>query len=538
MTGRPSEATIWDVPAPVRPATPLRLPRASANAEELRWRGQAVTAPIERLVRAAANTVHDEDRYDLRRLAHRAIDLAVASMGFARELTDDELLEALAAFASRMAPEVSADEHRAVAAFVRKTLLNEQGDFAKFAFTGFDEEGGRHPFAFHLLTLRDAGEDTVVRASPEAINVFLRALDLDVTDAEAAVGVMLERQLADGRFEAAETSAVAASRASVAYAATLGNLLEDTRRDVTALDWRGSVRDEIETARRHVASRILEDDRLTEHVREGIEAPEEHVRGSAGRIAGILRECKEIHLDLEGRLVGANQAFLDAQREQQLARRTRLRLLSIERELLGPVLALPRAAATEITTLFAEEVLGLVAPRRIPLATFIEDLLEPARITSGREPEPEEPEVDEELADPQRYDDAALAAAARIFEGARVAPRRLSALVRDAAAVDPEIALETVELVWLVGLFAFAPEATDDDADPGITRVLTDGLAALDDGTELDDSGFAGADLLVGATLAIEALEDQRNADPALALDAPPVDDVVIPLERFRKARR
>jgi hypothetical protein len=95
--------------------------------------------------------------------------------------------------------------------------------------------------------------------------------------------------------------------------------------------------------------------------------------------------------------------------------------LSIERELLGPVLALPRAAATEITTLFAEEVLGLVAPRRIPLATFIEDLLEPARITSGREPEAEEPEVDEELADPQRYDDAALAAAARIFEARGVA---------------------------------------------------------------------------------------------------------------------
>jgi hypothetical protein len=384
MTGRPSEATIWDVPAPVRPATPLRLPRASANAEELRWRGQAVTAPIERLVRAAANTVHDEDRYDLRRLAHRAIDLAVASMGFARELTDDELLEALAAFASRMAPEVSADEHRAVAAFVRKTLLNEQGDFAKFAFTGFDEEGGRHPFAFHLLTLRDAGEDTVVRASPEAINVFLRALDLDVTDAEAAVGVMLERQLADGRFEAAETSAVAASRASVAYAATLGNLLEDTRRDVTALDWRGSVRDEIETARRHVASRILEDDRLTEHVREGIEAPEEHVRGSAGRIAGILRECKEIHLDLEGRLVGANQAFLDAQREQQLARRTRLRLLSIERELLGPVLALPRAAATEITTLFAEEVLGLVATRSSPTRSAMTTPRSPPRPASSR----------------------------------------------------------------------------------------------------------------------------------------------------------
>lgn len=82
-------------------------PTADATARG-RWRALVLTDPVAKLVRSAAHAGIDDDTYDLRQLALAAIDVAVASMGFAREATLDEVLDALAGIAARMQP---AEEH-------------------------------------------------------------------------------------------------------------------------------------------------------------------------------------------------------------------------------------------------------------------------------------------------------------------------------------------------------------------------------------------------------------------------------------------
>ena len=60
----------------------VRSPAADASMRA-RWRALILTDPVARLVRNAAHaTVHQA--YDLRQLALAAVDIAVASMGFAR----------------------------------------------------------------------------------------------------------------------------------------------------------------------------------------------------------------------------------------------------------------------------------------------------------------------------------------------------------------------------------------------------------------------------------------------------------------------
>ena len=521
---RPS---IWEPepdPAP-RALAPADVELDRPATEEHRWRSQTVSAPIEQMVRAGAHAGEAEgrfaDRYDLRRLGHRAIDAVVASMGIARELTDTELLAGLAASAAKMAPGAPQEEWQAVAEFVYAHLMNAPDEFAKFAYTGIDPDGRRRPFEFQLLLPRESEAGIAINASPEAINVFLKAFDLDVTDAEVAMSVMLERQISEGRFEAAAVTAEAAGRISLGASARIGEFLEDTRRDVTSVDWRGSVRNELERARRHVSGRILEDDRLLEHVAAGTESEDPAIRAASGDIREILAGCKRLHLGLEDRLVRAHRTFLDAQTEQRLARRIRLRLLSLGGQLFEPVLRLPVADAAAVTDAFAFVALGPSAPRLPWLSPLIDALLAPPRSVELTPRDPEAPETSDEP-DIQTYADAAVARARAIFATALTAPRRLSELLDEAGeTADPEVN----ELVWLGSLWAFASDTADDaDTDASHVSELTGDLVADDDGTVLGGPEFAGADLLLGRADTLAALrlppEQPAEGSAPVSLDA------------------
>jgi hypothetical protein len=73
-------------------------PAADATARG-RWKALVLTDPVAKLVRNAVHGGFSDDVYDLRQLALAAIDVVVASMGFAREATLDEVIDTLAGLA-------------------------------------------------------------------------------------------------------------------------------------------------------------------------------------------------------------------------------------------------------------------------------------------------------------------------------------------------------------------------------------------------------------------------------------------------------
>lgn len=505
------------------------LPR-SLSGEDRRWRAQAIIAPIEQLVRSMANIPIPADRFDVRRLSQYAIDVVVSSMGSSRETTQDELVDALAVMAREMTPDASLAETRDVAGRVYRGLLNEQHEYTKFEFTAIGPDAVRRPFTFRLLLLRQ-GEDLEVIASDEAINVFLSALDLDPSDAETAYSAVFERQLDDGRFDAAEISAANAARASTALSAQIAEVLDAVRRDLRSVNWAADARPRISEATVHVSRRIIDDDKLLSRARQGTDHEDPKMREVLGRIADVVRDGKRAHLALERRLVGAHEAFLDAQRIQELARRTRLRILSTQHELLEPVLALARADAVLVTDAFAEGALGLRVPRLLRLASMIDTLLAGGRVVEPREVVVEDAgDPDAAGPDPQTYPPAVRNAARIVLETCLLTPRRLTDLLAAARVqADPEA---VAELVWLTALWSFAPEDTADDS--ASADALVGGLAVIDDGTALDDGEFAGSDLLVGGAAAISALTD---LPVRASVDAEPGADAPIDLAAARRRR-
>lgn len=502
---------------------PLVSPAADATARG-RWRALVLTDPIHKLVRNAAHAGVDDDLYDLRRLAMAAVDLAVASMGFAREATLEEVVDALAGLAARMQPgEEHAPRWRDIAQLVVKGLLNDPHEQRRFSYTFADltDPGAVRfdTYSFRLLSLRDTEYGPVLVASDQAVMLFLDGLDVDIEDAEAALAHVLQRQLDDERFDAAVRTAAMAERTSLGMSAMLTDLLDATSRDVRSHDWLIDVPERLGRARKHVAGRISEDDRTLEHVQNGLDGEvSAAVRAASGQIVDLLRRAKNIHLDLHDRLVGARDVFLTAQVRQRLARRRRLRLLALGEELFTPTLALASQDATTVVETFADRALGVRVPRLARFDDMVDLLWAPPRQREVAEPEVEDPGDEDTTEDVQRYPEAVLRAARDVLAATRTAPTRLSALLDAAAAIDPTTVDgavgDVVELVLLSALWAFAPDLSgDDEEQAGEVDLLAVGLAAGDDGTALAHPLACGADLLVTALP-----PDQPTAEMAAAV--------------------
>jgi hypothetical protein len=486
-------------------------PTADATARG-RWRALVLTDPVAKLVRNAAHSGIADDTYDLRQLALAAVDIVVASMGFAREATLDEVLDILTGLAARMQPaEEHAGEWPDVAQLVLRGLLNDAHEQRRFSYTFADltTPGAVRwdSYSFRLLSLRDTEYGPVLVASDQAVMLYLDGLDVDIEDADAALAHVLQRQLDDQRFDAAVRTAAQAERTSHGMAAMLTDLLDATVRDVRSHDWLVDVPQRLDRARRHVEGRIGEDDHFLEHVQSGLDAdtsPE--VRAASGQIVDLLRSAKRVHLDLERRLVGAREVFLDAQVRQHLARRRRLRLLALGDELFTPSLALPARDAGQVTDVFADRALGASVPRLIRFDDLVDALWTPPRLCETPEATSEDAGEDGDVDDIQPYPDAVLTAAREVLAATRIAPTRLSALLTAAAGVDPNTVggtvEEVVELVLLASLWAFAPDIADADEEAGgEVDLLASGLTAVDDGARFSQLGVHGADLLVSASL-------------------------------------
>ncbi|WP_098956018.1 hypothetical protein [Pseudonocardia sp. N23] len=483
-------------------------PAADASARD-RWRALALTDPVSRLVRNAAHAGIDDADYDLRLLALAAVDVVVGSMGFAREATLDDLVDELTGLASRMCPG-RPDQARDAAQTVVRGLLNDAHDQRRFSyrFADLGAPGAAvrwEAYSFRLLSLREAEYGPVVVASDQAVTLFLNGLDVDLEDADRALAHVLQRQLDDRRFDAAARTAAQAERTSVGMSATLAELLDATRRDVGSHDWEQEVPQRLARARRHVEARIGEDDRLLEHVQGGLDAetsPE--VRAVSGRIVDLVGRARRVHLDLERRLVGAREVFLTAQVRQRLTRRRRLRMLALRDEVLLPVLALPRPAALDVATAFADRALGVTVPRLVRFDDMVDMLWAPPRARESAEPDVEVvPDVGDATQDVQRYPEPVVGAARQVLAAVTGGDEvRLSALldgVPIAAADASTEEAEVAELVLLSALWAFAPDvAAEAEGDvAGEIDVLAGGIEARRDGRLLDRPDVGGPDLLV-----------------------------------------
>jgi hypothetical protein len=468
--------------------------------------GRAVVDPsFTRRVKALARTlpVHDLDaskgqregdwtRYDLRALALAAVDAVIDEMGLAYGATAAAVRARLAALARAAAPDRPPAQAEQVAAAVLDALLNDRERREAFAVPYSDWSGPAHRRAqlvFKLLEEVEAPDGTIVlRATDEAVNLFVGALDRDVEDAQAAAEAILESQLRRGRIDQAVATAREARLRSVQFAGRVRRVLDATRRDLRQVDWGEDVPRLLDDALHHLASRLDVERHLVATLRDTLDeiadAGEDGGARGAAQAAELVRlvtDCQSRHLELHEQLLGARGEFLAAQDRQRFAPAADARAVDLGEELLKPLLRVEAAVAEPAAGAFVLGALGPAPPRLARLPDLVDALLQPRRSADEHGERGGEPDLVALDLDAWRFSPETWVAALDVLDVVGPAPVRLSDLLADARRRGGP---QAAELVALTVLHAFAPEG-----EPG--------LVARDDGGRLEDPDLAGADLLV-----------------------------------------
>jgi hypothetical protein len=492
-----SPASTECVPLPLG-AAPRAAPGPAAD-EGLarRLRALACTAPLHDLDVRKANLAGEYTVYAMAEVALAAIDLVTLTMDFDAGADHDQIVVRLLPRVAAQAPGRPAGEHERVARWVLENLINvgsvDRGFRAVYGTFGADGAYVRRDYDFKLVEeVPGYGGSVCLRTTDEAVNVLVGALDTDVTSAQIAAEVKLEVLIGRGRLADAQHAAEQARYRTVQYAETLRRTLEATRRNVRAVDWLEAVPDMIDEALGHVADRYRHENAILTNIRRARdEAEEPEHKRRAAELVDIVKDCIRRHTQLQSRLLEAGPLFRAEQDRQAFAAPAACAGLDLYGQLVAPVLPLPLEQAIRVTDAFFARGTGLRAPAVVRVGDLVDILLNPPAERAHLGAAMPEPDL---IATPDdsRFSAEQLTSAVELLDLEHDAPRRLSGLLADARRRDPE-------LPYLVALLAFHA------ASPPIGTAYRQGeqrlIFAVDDGAELGDPEFGGADLIVGTVL-------------------------------------
>ncbi|MDJ0465829.1 hypothetical protein [Streptomyces sp. H27-C3] len=475
-----------------------------------RLRALACTAPLHDLDVRKANLAGEYSVYAMAEVALAAIDLVTLNMDFDTGADHEQIVARLLPRVAAQSPRRPLAEHERVARWVLENLINvgsvDRGFRAVYGTFGPDGAYVRRDYDFKLIEeVPGYGGSVYLRTTDEAVNVLVGALDTDVTSAQIAAEVKLEVLISRGRLADAQLAAEQARYRTVQYAETLRRTLEATRRNVRAVDWLNAVPDMIVEALDHIADRYRHENAILTNIRKARDEAEdpEHKRRAA-ELVDIVKDCIRRHTQLQSRLLEAGPLFRAEQDRQAFATPTARVGLDLYGQLLAPLLPLPVEQAIRITDAFFTAGTGLRTPVAVRVGDLVDILLTPTVEREHLGAEMPEPEL---IATPDdsRFSEEQLASAMELLDLPHDVPRRLSGLLADARLRDPD-------LPYLVALLAVHA------ASPPVGTAYRQGekrlLFSVDDGTELDDPEFGGADLIVGTALldSVAMTADRKEA--------------------------
>lgn len=483
--------------------------------EDLSRRAKALacTAPLHELdANKGRLEWADAKVYLMAEIALHTIDQVAIAMDFDTGADHRHVLERVAGFVARQAPERPREEHTRVAAWVLEGLIN-LGDVDRTfrrPYGSLDADGVYcvRTFDFKLIEeRRDAAGKLYLRASVEALNVLVGALDTDVESAQIAAEVKLENLIRRGRLADAKLVAEQARIRTIQYAESIRSQLDATRRNVRTVDWLDKVPTLLDEALDHVEARAHSERAIsTNMARSRDEADDPLYKGRAAELVDIVDDCVRRHMKLQGHLMAARSEFRAQQDRQRFTDAPRNHSIDVYGHVLQPVLDLPVAKAVTPLERYFVGSTGVPASDLPNLATLVQALLRPAPERSrfaGDVPVPALQSAQGE----KRFTDRQWELAEELLD-LQDGVRLLSDLLAEAAELDPALP----ELVALLGLHAYAPQTGS-----VLRRERASVLVAEHADSPLHRAGFLGDDLLLTSA----RLANSSAAEPGKPLPAP-----------------
>lgn len=355
-------------------------------------RRRRALAPIQVLTDIERNKAqYDGDfwrNYDLFTIALAVIDQVALAMGISAGRTWDETVDYAASQAQRQAPEAGRKQWQAVAERVVVSLVTTDVETVPYLV---HEESGAHWRAqrFRLLYVHSGGEDGAeyLRASEQAINIFVEALDLDIEAAQIANEAQLKALIARGAVESAVQIARLARYQSIQYQERVRRIVADTLIDPEAHDWIGDVPELLAAALNHVRDRLAAEAALLDAVAERRSRMTDPTSlTSANQLIEILRDCRHRHDELHSHLIGARSRLREALDDRFARPPTAAHRVNVTTDLLLPLLGQPAQNVSTATDRLLALVGGIKTRWWPSLSTLTDELCAPPRsVDNGEE---------------------------------------------------------------------------------------------------------------------------------------------------------
>ena len=452
------------------------------------------------------------DSYDLFTIALAVVDQVALAMGISAGRTWDATLRYAKEQAARQVPDAAEVEWASVAERVLVSLVTTDVETVKHLVHTAAGATWRNQ-RFRLLYLHpgsDGGEH--LRASEQAINIFVEALDLDIEAAQIASEAQLNALIARGAVESAVQIAKHARYRSIQYQERVRRIVADTLIDPDVHDWIGDVPTLLHAALAHVKERLGAESALLDAVADRrAELADQTRLDSANQLIEILRECRRRHDDLHRHLINA-RGRLRAALDERFSRAPRtIRRFDLGHDLLVPYLSRNTATTAEVADRILAIVGGLPARWWPSLATLTDELCAPPRPPQlGDEFHPPETGTEERPEWWQPYEDAADSVLGGIEE-----PIRLSQVLRRVEGLATELVDdEDDSLQPHLLAAAFVHAAHHAWAARLAGRSAGDRVViAVNTGTEIDTAAIRSDDLL----LVPGVVTDDINEPPRVA---------------------
>jgi hypothetical protein len=377
----------WNVTIPTDDASIVRRRRA--------------LAPIQVLTDIERNkTQYDGDfwrNYDLFTIALAVIDQVALAMGISAGRTWDETIDYALTQAQRQVPDAGRQQWQAVAERVVVSLVTT--DIETVQYLVHDDSGPQwRAQRFRLLYVHSGGEEGAeyLRASEQAINIFVEALDLDIEAAQIANEAQLKALIERGAVESAVQIAQLARYQSIQYMERVRRIVADTLVDPDAHDWVDDVPALLASALIHVRDRLAAEAALLDAVAERRSRMSEPTSlTAANQLIEKLRDCRHRHDELHGHLIGARSRLREALDDRFARPPHAVHRVTVMADLLAPLLAQPSTNSAGATERLLALVGGIAARWWPSLCTLTDELCAPARIADGGE-EYTDPEFDDD----------------------------------------------------------------------------------------------------------------------------------------------
>lgn len=473
-----------------------------------RMKALACTAPLHDLdARKSSVQVGDYTAYQMAELALQLIDLVTIAMDFETGAHPEKVASELAKNVRAQAPDRPVHEHARVARWVLENMLNvgsaDRGFRTIYGVTSA-EGYTRRSFDFKLLEEAIGTDgDLYLRASDEAINVLVGALEVDIESAQYAADLRLEALVKKGRLLDAQGAAQNARYRTIQYGETLRQRLEATTRDVRNVDWISAMPAYLDEALTHIEGRSHAENAILLNItdiRDNAETGER--KEQAATLIDVVRDCLRRHDQLQSALQSAGRRFRSEQDRQAFTGTSAAVSLDLHGQVLKPALTLTLAASDEPAQHFFAAATGLTVPFAVRLVDLFDGLSTPPTERDLLGDVIAKPELDD-VDEPPRFTDRAYDHLKQLLDLDPDAPQRLSGLLVDARALvdydlisgsdDPDADISELPLLVVIRVLAFAAQ------EVGAARRHHEQtvLMAIDDGTVLADPEFGGADLLV-----------------------------------------